>query len=486
MPDTKRLTELDFAHVWHPFTPMRQWRKQPPVIIERAEGFELIDTEGNRYIDGFSSLWCNVHGHRAPEIDHAVRDQLDRVAHTTMLGHASVPAIEFAGRLVEAANRPNAPGESLNKVFYSDAGAIATEVAFKMAIGHHHHRGEAQRDAFVALSGAYHGDTIGAMSVGFVRVFHEPFESMTFGCVRAPAPDVCRVDAPSEGHTRAGRPDWPSLDRARRERVRDFALDALDEAIEGLGDRCAGVVLEPIMQGAAGMVEQPEGYLSGVAERVRRRGLILIADEVAVGFGRTGTLFACEQENVRPDILCLAKGISGGYLPLAATLCTDEIAASFEGEPDEHRTLYHGHTYTGNPLACAAAIASLDLIERNDVLANVERLSGRMRERLREGLSDHPNVGDVRIRGVMAGIELVAERSPWTPLAPSSGLPQALCAAARPRGALIRPLGDVIILNPAPAMDVSTLDRLLDATIETINSFDFEPTRRYAEAHARG
>lgn len=466
---TQRLTDLDFAHVWHPFTPMRQWRESRPLIIERGEGFELIDTDGNRYIDGFSSLWCNVHGHRVPEIDRAVKEQVDRLAHATMLGYATVPAIEFAARLVERIARTSAAGSpKLNKVFYSDAGATATELAFKMAIGHHFHRGETQRDTFVALSGAYHGDTTGAMSVGYSEPFHTPFRKLTFQCAWTPAPNVALCDSPTDDSA-----DWPSWDCPRRERVKEWALAEFDRVLDEVGDRCAGVVVEPIFQGAGGMVEQPHGFLAGVAERARRRGLLLIADEVAVGFGRTGAFLACESEEAQPDIVCLGKGISGGYLPLAATLCTDEIARSFEGDYSEHKTLYHGHTYTGNPLACAAALASLELLDRNDVLENVARIERRMSARLREGLADHPNVGDVRLRGTMAGVHLVASRTPWTPLDLSGRLPHEVCAAALPRGLIVRPIGDVIILNPAPAMDADTLERMLDAFIETIHGFDF-------------
>ncbi len=465
--DYDRLRALDAAHVWHPFTPMRQWRAAEPLIIERAEGFELFDVRGRRFIDGHSSLWCNVHGHRVPEIDHAVREQLECIAHSTLLGAANTPSIEFAARLVRACARSlGDEPPRLSKVFYSDSGATATEAAFKMAMGHHFHSGRPQRTVFVGVSGAYHGDTVGAMSVGFSESMHAPFRPMLFDCRWSPAPDVARRDSPSGSEQ-----EWPSWDAGRRTRVRNWALARLDETLDAVGDRCAGVAVEPLMQGAAGMVEQPEGYLTGLAQRARERGLLLIADEVAVGFGRTGTLLACEQEGVKPDILCLAKGISGGYLPLAATLCTDAVAASFEGEPHERRTLYHGHTYTGNPLACAAAMASLDLNERNAVLDNVLANSERIRTTLRDALRDHPRVGDVRNRGVMTGIELVASREPWTPFDPARRVGAAVCAAALEHGALIRPLGDVVILNPAPAMDRGTLGRLLDAVVRTIVAF---------------
>ncbi|MCB9837983.1 MAG: adenosylmethionine--8-amino-7-oxononanoate transaminase [Phycisphaeraceae bacterium] len=466
--ETARLAAIDHAHVWHPFTAMRQWRERAPIIIERAEGFTLFDTEGRRYIDGYSSLWCNVHGHRVPAIDDAVREQLGRVAHATMLGSATVPAIELAARLVGLVNRQGAR-TVLNKVFFSDAGATATELAFKMAAGFHHHGGRPGRDTFIGVRGAYHGDTTGAMSVGYDERMHRPFAPMLFRNAWAMAPDVCRVDTPSAGCES----EWPSWDAGRRRRVRDAALADLDRVLEAAGDRAAAVVIEPLMQGAAGMIEQPEGYLSGLAERARTRGIPLIADEVAVGLCRTGTTLACEQEGVEPDILCLAKGLSGGYLPLAATLCTDEIAGAFEGGWGEHRTLYHGHTFTGNPLACAAANASIDLMLREDVNTNAQELSALLRHELRRRLGDHPNVGDVRLRGVLCGIELVAGRSPWAAFDPSRRVGAGVCEAARSRGLMIRPLGDVVVLNPAPAMDSATAQEMLSILIETIGSFDF-------------
>ena len=465
---TEQLAAIDHAHLWHPFTPMRQWREQGPIIIERAEGFVLIDTNGKQYIDGYSSLWCNVHGHRVDVIDEAIRDQLDRVAHATMLGSSTVPAIRLAERLVKLVNRPGAR-TVLNKVFYSDAGATATELAFKMAAGFHHHNGRTDRDTFVGVRGAYHGDTTGAMSVGYDERMHKPFGSMLFRNAWAMAPDVCSVDEPSAGHQR----EWPSWDRARRERARDLALADLDRVLGEVGDRAIAVVIEPLMQGAGGIVEQPEGYLAGLAQRARAHRLPLIADEVAVGLCRTGAVLACEHEGVEPDILCLAKGLSGGYLPLAATLCTDKIAEAFEGELAEHRTLYHGHTFTGNPLACAAANASIDLLISDDLSANARALSSQMRESLREGLGEHPHVGDVRLRGVLCGIRLVAGRGPWSAFDPDHRVGALVCAAARERGLMIRPLGDVVVLNPAPSMDDATAEEMLRIVIETVSGFDY-------------
>jgi len=469
---TRRLAALDHAHVWHPFTPMATWRAEEPVIIERAEGDELIDTEGRRYIDGTSSLWCNVHGHRVPEIDDAVRGQLDRVAHSTMLGLASVPSIELAKALVDrlpGADDPELPDERrLRHVFYSDAGATATELAFKMAIGAHYHRGAPDRNTIVAFSGAYHGDTVGAMSVGYSEQFHRPFASLVFRTEFCPAPDVTHAPEAADADG-----DWPWWQPAIREAVRERCLGAFRARLDELGDVTGAVSIEPLVPGAPGMVPHPEGFLSGVAETCRERGIPLVADEVAVGFGRTGTMFACAREGVVPDVICLAKGLSAGYLPLAATCCATPIESAFLGEPWEHRTLYHGHTYTGNPLACAAALASIERFERLDLLDRVARHERLIAERLEAALRDHPHVGDVRQRGLMTGIELVESRRPWRPFDPKRRIGHAVCMACRPHGLIVRPLGDVVILMPMPGMETSTLERLLGIITDVIRDFRF-------------
>ncbi len=480
----QRIVALDRAHVWHPFTPMRQWREHDPPVIVAGEGDCLIDARGRRYLDGVGSLWCNVHGHRVPAIDHAIRDQLDRIAHSTLLGLVNVPSAELAGRLAAIA-----PG-GLSKVFYSDAGATATEVAFKMAVGHWHHRGQPQRNRFVALEGAYHGDTTGAMSIGYSDLFHRPFQSMVFHTEFIPPPEP-RLGGPGAGHDAAAARTWPLEDPAVCNAVRDAALAALDARLAELGETVAAIVVEPLVQGAAGIRVQPPGYLRGVADLCRKHGSLLIADEVATGFGRTGRLFACEHEGVEPDLMALGKGLSGGYLPLAATLCTDEIAESFEGELHEFKTLYHGHTFTGNPLACAAALASIDLLIDSGL---VEALPGKA-ERLARGLDPlrdprrFAHVLDVRQRGLMAGIEIGPPGSgggTWLSGDPSGGSelgdfgetpdPHAhrprwayeICDAARSRGVIVRPLGNVIVLMPPPAMSDAHLDELAAAVVDTI------------------
>jgi adenosylmethionine-8-amino-7-oxononanoate aminotransferase len=422
MPDS--VQALDHSHLWHPFTQQRDWSDEEPLVIARAEGTDLIDAEGRRYIDGVSSLWCNVHGHRHPGIDKAVRDQLDRVAHSTMLGLTHEPAVELARRLVEIAP----PG--LNRVFYSDSGSTATEIALKMAFQYWQQQGgeAARRTSYVCLRDAYHGDTIGAVSVGGIDLFHSCYGPLLF--------DAHRV-APG--------------DAAELERVLDFH-----------GGEIAAVIVEPLVQGAAGIRVQPPGYLRRVRELCDRHDVFLICDEVATGFGRTGTMFACEQERVSPDLLCLGKGLTGGYMPLAATLATERIYEGFLGAHQDFRTFFHGHTYTGNPLACAAGIANVDAFEREGTLLRLQPKIRLLGELLQEvaGMSE---VAEVRARGFMVGIDL-GEHDP------SLRMGHRVTLAARERGAIVRPLGDTVVLMPPLAIAKADLRRLLGIVTESIRA----------------
>lgn len=443
----KTLRREDVTHVWHPFTPMQAWADEAAPIVERAEGFELIDVEGRRYLDGISSLWCNVHGHRVPEIDAAIREQLERVAHTTLLGLASVPSIELARRLVEITPA------GLNHVFFSDDGATAVEAALKIAWQYQRQKpgGSDRRNVFASVGGAYHGDTLGSVSVGNIELFHQTYGGLLFPTVRVPSPVAFRVPA-----------------GFKRDAYLQFCFDELERVIGEHKDRLAAFILEPLVQGAAGILVHPPGYLRRVRELTAEHGIPLIADEVAVGFGRTGTMFACGQEQVAPDILCLAKGITGGYLPLAATLTTDAIHDAFLGEPHEGRTFFHGHTYTGNPLACAAALASLQLFDRNDVLSNVRANEERLRASL-AALADHSHVGEIRQKGIMVGIELVRDRSTNEPFPAARRTGHLVTLAARRRGVIVRPLGDVVVLMPAPAMPLNLIDRLCAAAAAAVD-----------------
>jgi adenosylmethionine-8-amino-7-oxononanoate aminotransferase len=482
IPQTSRLAQLDHVHVWHPFTAMGQWRDQRPLIIESGQGDYLIDTEGKCYIDGVSSLWCNVHGHQVQQIDDAIRQQLDRIAHSTLLGLAGPPSIELAAMLVE-----RAPGK-LNKVFYSDAGATAVEVALKMAVGYWHNRGCGLKHRFIGLAGGYHGDTIGAMSVGYNETFHQAYLPMLFEASWFPAPDACRlpaavvdtlkeqgfaIDADCFGMGECGLATWPSECTAPMTYIADYCLDQLEQLLKDQGEETAAIVIEPVMQGAGGMISQPPGFVRSVAELARRYNVLLIADEVAVGFGRTGKMFAVEHDGVEPDILCLGKGLTGGYLPLAATLATDEVEQSFAGDIEQGRTLYHGHTYTGNALACAAAIASLKLFESSNLLEHIKASTRIIRSKL-EALRDPepcPHVLDIRQQGMMVGIELCPDRQTsrsFDPANPPGQVGPELCQIMRQRGLIIRPLGDVLVLMPILAMEHATLENMLNIVVETI------------------
>jgi adenosylmethionine---8-amino-7-oxononanoate aminotransferase len=447
MPTREQLEQWDRDHVWHPFTPMQAYAAEKPLIIARAHGCFLVDLDGREYLDGVSSLWCNVHGHCVPEIDAAVREQLDAVAHSTLLGISNVPAIRLARRLVELAP----PG--LNHVFYSDDGATAVEVALKMAFQYWRQALDPKPDKtkFLALQGAYHGDTLGDVSVGDQARFHYLFAPLLFPTLRAPNPYCYRCPL--------------GLERAS---CRIDCADALAVLVREHADELAAVVIEPLVQGAAGMIVAPEGYLKKVREVTRRHNVLLIADEVAVGFGRTGTMFACSQEDVAPDFLCVAKGLTGGYLPLAATLTTDEVFNAFLGPADAGRTFFHGHTYTGNPLGAAAALASLDLLTAPTGLAALPAKVERLRTHLNR-MRDLPIVGDVRQKGLMAGVELVKDRKTRQPFSPRERMGTRACRMAREQGVLLRPLGDVVVVMPPLAIDVNLLDRLGDVLYNTLN-----------------
>jgi adenosylmethionine-8-amino-7-oxononanoate aminotransferase len=419
--NTAELAATDRQFLWHPFTQQQGWSEEPPVIIERAAGTTLYDTDGNAYIDGVSSLWCNVHGHGHHLIDAGVRIQLERLAHSTMLGLSHPPAIELARRLVEIA-----PGD-LRRVFFSDNGSTANEVALKMAFQYWQQRGEPQRTGFVCLREAYHGDTIGSVSIGGIDLFHSLYRPLLFDAMQAEPGDPEHMDALLSEH----------------------------------GERIAAVVVEPLVQGAAGMLVHPPGYLRAVRELCDRHGVLLICDEVATGFGRTGRMFACDHEDVVPDFMCLAKGITGGYLPLAATLTTERVYEAFLGAHEEYRTFFHGHTYTGNPLACAAALATLDVFEQERTLDRLQvkiELLGRW---LRNGVEPLPAVAEVRRRGFMTGIEL-------TGFDPAERIGHEVALAARRRGAIVRPLGDVVVLMPPLSISEADLRRLVSITAEAI------------------
>ena len=439
-----QLREIDRRHVWHPFTQMKTWMREEPLIIERGEGNYLIDVNGNRYLDGVSSLWCNVHGHRKRELDEALLAQAGRIAHSTMLGLANAPAVELAEALLAIAPR------GLTRVFYSDSGAEAVEAAIRIAVQYWQLKHTSRRTRFLVLNGSYHGDTLGSVSLGYSEQFHRHLRPLLFDVMKTDPPHVFRFRGMSPAAALE-----QSLARAR-------------EIIREAGPELAALVIEPIMQGAAGMWNHPAAYLREIARLARAAGALIIADEVATGFGRTGRMFAVEHAELSPDLMCLGKGITGGYLPLAATLATEEVFEAFLGEPDEFRAFYYGHTYTGNPLAAAVARANLEIFEKEAVIERIAPRIEQLARALRERIAPLSHVADVRQAGLMAGVELMRnpERGESYQVAEQVGV--RVIKAARRRGVMLRPLGDVIVLMPPLSIGESELDTLLGVTMESI------------------
>lgn len=446
--DRKTLTVWDKDYLWHPFTQMRDWLAEEVVIIERGEGVYLFDVEGNRYIDGIASMWTNVHGHNHPDLNAALRTQLDQIAHSTLLGYSNIPAIKLAKKLVEITPI------GLNKVFYSDNGSTAVEVALKMAFQYWQHKGQPQRKLFIHFDNAYHGDTVGAMSVGGIKSFHNTYNSLFFKCIRVSAPDTfCSTNVGKDSDI-ALKAHWLStVERVYSEHVGEIA----------------GIILEPLIQGAGGMLISPDGFLKDLAEFAKKEDILLIVDEVMTGLGRTGKMWACEHEDVTPDLLCTAKGLAAGYLPLAATLTTDEIYDAFLGEYSELKTFFHGHTFTGNPLACAVALENIAIFERENLLHRLQNTIAHFHKRLQEFYS-LPHVGDVRICGMAAGIELMKNRDSNTPYPFEEKVGIQVCKYALSQSAILRPLVNTIVLMPPLQISISELDSLIDITYRSIDA----------------
>ncbi len=431
------LDRWDKEYFWHPFTQMKVYREEENLIFERGEGVYLYDIKGRKFIDAISSLWCNVHGHNHPKLNKALIDQLQKVAHTTTLGSSNVPAILLAKRLVEIAPK------GLTKVFYSEDGAEAVEIAIKLAYQYWKNKGE-NRKAFITLAEAYHGDTLGAVSLGGIDLFHGTYKDLLFESIKLPSPYLfCKE--------RYGR---------LCDECRDELLNMLEEILKSRDDVVA-VSLEAGIQGAAGMLPFPKGFLKGVRELTEKYKVLMIVDEVATGFGRTGTMFYCEQENVSPDFMCLGKGITGGYLPLAVTLTTEEVFNAFLGEFGELRHFYHGHTYTGNNLACAVALANLEVFEEEKTLQKLQPKIEHLSKRLEE-FWELEHVGDVRQLGFMAGIELVKDKKTDErfPYGERTGFKVAY--KCRERGVFLRPLGDVMVLMMPLVISLEDMDHVLN------------------------
>jgi adenosylmethionine-8-amino-7-oxononanoate aminotransferase len=442
-----RLERLDKELVWHPFTQMKGYVSEDAPIIAAGAGVYLVDLQGRRYLDGCSSLWVTVHGHRVPEIDRALKEQLDRIAHSTLLGLGNVPSILLAEKLIAL----SPPG--LTRIFYSDNGSTGVEIALKMAFQYWHNLGNHKKTKFISFYNSYHGDTLGAVGVGGIELFHRIYGPLVTASLKVPSAYCYRCPWDNEPGT-----------------CKRHCFQELELVLEKQAAEVAAVIIEPMIQGAAGMLTWPPGYLRHARELCEHFNVLLICDEVATGFGRTGKMFACEHEEITPDLLVVAKGLTGGYLPLAATLATDQIYEAFYADYVELKTFFHGHTYTGNPLACAAALANLTLFEKNRVLESLVVKIAWLQEHL-EAFWELAPVGDIRQAGFMAGIELVKDRDTKEsfPLARRTG--HRVILEARKKGVLVRPLGDVIILMPPLSVtreELATLCRVVKESIQAV------------------
>jgi adenosylmethionine---8-amino-7-oxononanoate aminotransferase len=447
-PTTRQLKNWDRRYLWHPFTQMQEWEQEEPLIIERGKGSYLIDTEGNTYFDGTSSIWVNLHGHRHPVLDQAIKKQLDKIAHSTFLGLSNPPAIELARELIRIAPK------GLTRVFYSDNGSTAVEIALKMAVQYwQQRRPEAgQKNTFLHLKLAYHGDTIGAVSVGNIQLFHSRFKPLLFPTLEAEPPYCYRCPLQLS---------YPTCGMA--------CMEPIEEVLKRRHRELAGFIIEPLMQAAAGMVPQPPGYLQRIRALCTKYDVLLIADEVATGFGRTGKMFACEHEGVTPDLLAISKGLTGGYMPLAATLTTDEIYQGFLGTYEDFKTFFHGHSYTGNPLGCAVALANLDIFRQEKTLS---RLSSKIKKLTRwlNAIQAMPHVGDIRQRGFMVGIELVQDKKTREPYPLSAKAGHHVASIARTKGLILRPIGNVLVLMPPLSSSAEELKKMVEILQDSIDT----------------
>ena len=444
-PTVDELRDWDRRHHWHAFTQMAEYE---PLVIERAEGCRLIDIDGRSYLDGASSMWCNVHGHNHPKINAAIRDQLERVSHCTALGMGSDTTARLAKRLADLA-----PGD-LEHVFFASDGSSAIEVALKMAFQYWRQcdNPQPQKTKYLALGEAYHGDTLGSASVSGIARFHALFKRLLFDVVRGPLPDPRRLPTGTSPAEAAA-----------------IFLREIEVLLEQHYEELAAVVIEPIVQCAAGMVMHPPGFLRGLRELTRAHGVFLIADEVAVGFGRTGTMFACEQEAVVPDFLCLGKGLSGGYLPMSATITNNLIFSAFLGAAHEGRTLHHGHTFSGNPLGCAASLASLEVFDEEQTLAKLPAKIARLSEHLCR-LAEHPHVATTRQRGLIGALELTPNNASGLPYPATERRGWRVCRETLANGVWLRPLGDVLYVMPPLAISEGDLDELMNVLGNAIDA----------------
>ncbi|MFB5662628.1 adenosylmethionine--8-amino-7-oxononanoate transaminase [Alteribacillus sp. HJP-4] len=450
------LVDKSKKHLWLPFTQMKDYDEHP-LIIESGEGIKVKDIYGKEYFDAFSSVWLNVHGHRKQELDEAITAQLGKIAHSTLLGMTNVPAADLAEKLVSLT-----PAE-LTRVFYSDSGAEAVEIAVKMAFQYWQNIGKTQKQKFISVKNGYHGDTIGAVSVGSIDIFHAVYGPLMFEGYRTPVPNVYRYPGES--------PD----------KCRDESLKSLESLLEEEHENIAGLTIESMVQGAGGMIVMPEGYLSGVRQLCTKYDVLMIVDEVATGFGRTGKMFACEHEAVSPDLLCAGKGLTGGYLPVAVTMTTEQIYEAFYDDYETLKTFFHGHSYTGNQLGCAAALENLRLFEQDDIVGLVADRSVYLQRLLTE-FTELPHVGDVRQLGYMCGIEIVLNKKTKEPFPFESRTAYKASLKMRELGLLTRPMGDVSVFMPPLVSTKEELREMTEIMKEAIEKVTVEEAERLEQA----
>jgi adenosylmethionine-8-amino-7-oxononanoate aminotransferase len=472
-----KLAKLDHKYVWHPFTQMRDWLKSEPIVITEGKGAVLHDASGKEYLDANSSIWTNLHGHNHPHINRAIQGQLKKISHSSALGFANEPASELAERLVQLTNpekvlrKRKIKNPRLGKVFFSDDGSTAMEVALKLSYECARRTRGIRRPRFLGLAGAYHGDTVGGVSLGHIDLFHKAYAGLLFKSEKAMAPYCYRCPfnraKPERADAREYRKcNWECVSKVEQQ------LDRAKKAKRPF----SGFVYEPLIQGAAGIVPQPRGWLNRVGTAAREHGAQLIADEVMTGFGRCNTVspgkpvhhFASHQEGIQPDFLNVAKGLTGGYLPMAATLTTQPVFDAFLGDYEKFKTFFHGHSFTGNQLGAAASLANLEILNRDSTTAQRAKLQIEFKQQLAT-LWPLPNVGDVRSEGLVAGVELVADWKTRKPIALSKKAGIRVCDAMAKRGVLTRPVGSVVVLMPPYCTTRAQLQKMIGALAESID-----------------
>ncbi|MEB1808737.1 MAG: adenosylmethionine--8-amino-7-oxononanoate transaminase [Bacillaceae bacterium] len=435
MNEANNWIEKSKKHLWLPFTQMKDYEENPLIIAE-GEGVYLTDVHGKKYLDGYSSLWLNVHGHRKREIDEAIIQQLQKISHSTLLGATNIPATELAEKLVEIT-----PG-NLTRVFYSDSGAEAVEIALKLAFQYWRNLGHSSKQKFVTTKNGYHGDTVGAISVGAVDIFHTVYHPLMFDSYKVSFPVAYRNEL------------------SDLEDIKNECLLEIEQLFAEKHEEIAAFIIEGMIQGAGGMNVMPDGYLKGIEQLCKKYDILLIVDEVATGFGRTGKMFSVEHENVQPDLMTIAKGITGGYLPIAATMTSEKVYEAFYGDYTELKTFFHGHSYTGNQLGCAAALANLELYKKEDIINSVQNKADFIAKNL-QSLQELEHVGDIRQLGLMVGVELVKDKETKEPFPWGDRVGYYATLKMRELGMLSRPLGDVIVFMPPLATTYEELEQMI-------------------------